>query len=136
MEVLTSISVAVTFRSGTLVLLKEKRMVLVTGLPVPYPYLPATMSGVDAQLQASQLNLKLENSAKEVLDEIDKRHIRRIGKQTHTCIVGCYNQAGQTQPAESLEHCSRQCQQSHLQANNIVQEVSVSGRPSNDYSCL
>jgi Eukaryotic protein of unknown function (DUF842) len=81
------------------------------------------MSGSNAQVQASQLNLKLETAAKDALDEIDKRHIRRIGKQTHACIVKCYDKAGHTQSSESLEHCSRQCQQSHVQANQIVQEV-------------
>jgi hypothetical protein len=76
-----------------------------------------------AQIQMQQLHTKLEDAAKQTLEEVDTKYLRRVGRQTYACCVKCYDTAGSKQSSDVLEQCVRQCQQSHVMANNMIQEV-------------
>ena len=81
------------------------------------------MSSQAAQTKAQALNMKLEGSAREVLDEIDKHHLRKVARAAFACAVACYDKAGTTGPAEALDQCTANCQLPHRQKQQYVQQV-------------
>lgn len=81
------------------------------------------MASQSAQSKAQALNIKLESAAREVLDDIDKHHLRKVARQAFTCAVACYDKAGTTGPAEALDQCTNNCQMPHRQKQQYVQQV-------------
>jgi hypothetical protein len=78
-----------------------------------------------AQAKAQALNAKLETEAKIMLDELDKKNLRKVARESHVCALKCYDKAGSTGSPEALEQCVRTCQTLHQQANAYVQNVSL-----------
>lgn len=84
------------------------------------------MSNPAFQARAQALNARMEGEARIVLDEIEKKSIRKVARSSYACVVECFDKAGTTAPTESLDQCSRNCQAKYQQANAIVQDVSCS----------
>lgn len=78
-----------------------------------------------AQAKAQALNSKLEGEARIAIDDIDKRYIRKVARETHACSLKCYDKAGATGSSESLEMCVNNCELPHRQAGAMVQQVSA-----------
>ena len=76
------------------------------------------------QAKAQALNSKIEGEARIVLDDIDRRYIRKHAREAHKCALDCYDKAGTAGSAEMLEQCARNCQMQHQMASNYVQQVS------------
>lgn len=81
------------------------------------------MSSSAAQTKAQQLNTKLEEAARNLLDDIDKKHVRKIARSAYACVVSCYDKAGTTGSSEAIDHCARTCHVPHQQASNLLQNV-------------
>jgi hypothetical protein len=81
------------------------------------------MASPDLQAKANALNARLEGEAKLVVDDIERTLLRPVARGSYACVVKCYDDAGKNGSAESLDHCSRQCQQPYQIANNVVQQV-------------
>ncbi|KAL7563082.1 hypothetical protein ACA910_022575 [Epithemia clementina (nom. ined.)] len=79
------------------------------------------MTSSAAQARAQQLNAKLEEAARATLDEIDKKHVRKIARSAYACVVACYDNAGTSGSSETLDQCARSCNVPHQQANNLLQ---------------
>jgi hypothetical protein len=77
-----------------------------------------------AQAKAQALNAKLETEARFMLDELDKKNLRNVARESHVCALKCYDTAGSSGSPEALEQCVRTCQNPHQQANAYVQNVS------------
>eukprot|EP00934_Nitzschia_sp_Nitz4_P007661 Nitzschia sp. Nitz4//scaffold29_size155292//97990//98517//NITZ4_002671-RA/size155292-augustus-gene-0.231-mRNA-1//-1//CDS//3329546487//7651//frame0 len=73
------------------------------------------------QARANALNAKMEGEASAVLDEIEKKQLRKIARESFACAVKCYDKAGTTGPAEALENCARSCQTPYQQSTAFVQ---------------
>lgn len=84
------------------------------------------MASPAAQAKAQALNMKLEGSARQVLDDIEKHHLRKVARAAFSCAVACYDKAGATGPAETLDQCTADCQLPHRQKQQYVQQVSRS----------
>jgi hypothetical protein len=82
------------------------------------------MASPAAQAKAQALNAKLEAEARIALDELDKKHLRGVARESHVCALKCYDKAGSTGAPEALEQCVRTCQIPHQQGNAYVQNVS------------
>lgn len=52
------------------------------------------MASAAAQGKAQQLNAKLENEARLVMDDIDKKYMRVVSRGGHACALKCYDKAG------------------------------------------
>lgn len=52
------------------------------------------MATAAGQAKAQQLNSKLENEARIVMDEIDKKYMRKVSREGHACALKCYDKAG------------------------------------------
>ena len=81
------------------------------------------MATAAVQAQANALNAKMEGEASKMLDEVERNWMRRVARQSFACAVKCYDRAGTTGPAESLESCTRNCQAPYQQSSNLVQQV-------------
>jgi hypothetical protein len=82
------------------------------------------MASPAAQAKAQALNAKLETEARFMLDELDKKNLRNVARESHVCALKCYDTAGSSGSPEALEQCVRTCQNPHQQANAYVQNVS------------
>ena len=80
-------------------------------------------SSSSAQVKAQQLNAKLEQAARNVIDVIDQKYVRKIARSAYACVVSCYDKAGSSGSSETLDHCARSCHAPHQQANHVVQNV-------------
>ena len=81
------------------------------------------MASAAIQAQANALNAKMEGEASKMLDEIERSWMRKVARQSFACAVKCYDKAGTSGPAESLESCTRNCQAPYQQSSNLVQQV-------------
>ena len=81
------------------------------------------MASPAVQAKANALNAKMEGAAAGILDEIDKYYVRKVARSSFACAVQCYDKAGTTGSAETLEACARNCQVPYQQAGAIVQNV-------------
>uniref|UniRef100_A0A7S2YSU4 Protein FAM136A n=1 Tax=Entomoneis paludosa TaxID=265537 RepID=A0A7S2YSU4_9STRA len=79
------------------------------------------MTSSAAQQKAQMLNAKLETAARDMLDDIERNHLRKMARTAYSCVVSCYDKAGATGSPESLDHCAQSCQVPHQQANHHVQ---------------
>jgi len=84
------------------------------------------MASSASAAKAQQLNAKIENEAKVVLDGVEKHWLRKIAKCSYQCVVTCFDKAGTTGPSDVLDQCSHNCQAKYRNANAIVQNVSTS----------
>lgn len=83
------------------------------------------MASANLQAKVQQLNSKMEGHATMVIDNMEKSLLRPKAKQSYECVVKCYDKAGSTASAESLQHCSQQCQVAFHRAQGALQEVCV-----------
>jgi len=81
------------------------------------------MASPELQAQAQALNAKMQGAAAIAIDELEKSIIRPIARQSHVCVVKCYDTAGKRGSSEELDICSRKCQSPYLDAQNIIQQV-------------
>ena len=81
------------------------------------------MASAAIQAQANALNAKMEGEASKILDDIERNWMRKVARQSFACAVKCYDKAGTSGPAESLESCTRNCQAPYQQSSNLVQQV-------------
>ena len=81
------------------------------------------MASAAIQAQANALNAKMEGEASKMLDDVERNWMRRVARQSFVCAVKCYDKAGTSGPAESLESCTRSCQAPYQQSSNLVQQV-------------
>ena len=84
-----------------------------------------TMASAAIQAQANALNAKMEGEASKMLDDVERSWMRKVARQSFACAVKCYDKAGTSGPAESLESCTRNCQAPYQQSSNLVQQVST-----------
>ena len=82
------------------------------------------MATAGGQAKAQALNAKLEAAARAELDDIDRKHMRKLARNSYQCVVKCYDKAGSTGAPEMLEQCAQNCQMPHQQANQYMQSVS------------
>mmetsp|Transcript_6131 Transcript_6131/g.7933 ORF Transcript_6131/g.7933 Transcript_6131/m.7933 type:complete len:154 (-) Transcript_6131:118-579(-) len=80
------------------------------------------MTSTAGQAKAQALNAKLEVAARQVLDDVDRVHMRKNARGAYACVVACYDKAGSTGPPEILEQCAQNCQIPHQQANSYMQQ--------------
>mmetsp|Transcript_19674 Transcript_19674/g.24815 ORF Transcript_19674/g.24815 Transcript_19674/m.24815 type:complete len:154 (+) Transcript_19674:58-519(+) len=80
------------------------------------------MASPDLQAKANTLNAKLEGEARIVIDDIERNLLRPVARNAYACVVKCYDSAGKNGSAETLDNCSRQCQNPYQMANNVVQQ--------------
>mmetsp|Transcript_2017 Transcript_2017/g.4327 ORF Transcript_2017/g.4327 Transcript_2017/m.4327 type:complete len:153 (-) Transcript_2017:420-878(-) len=80
------------------------------------------MASAAIQAQANALNAKMEGEASKMLDEVERNWMRKVARQSFACAVKCYDKAGTSGPAESLESCTRNCQAPYQQSSNLVQQ--------------
>eukprot|EP00525_Craspedostauros_australis_P011601 CAMPEP_0198114870 /NCGR_PEP_ID=MMETSP1442-20131203/6118_1 /TAXON_ID= /ORGANISM="Craspedostauros australis, Strain CCMP3328" /LENGTH=358 /DNA_ID=CAMNT_0043772269 /DNA_START=74 /DNA_END=1153 /DNA_ORIENTATION=+ len=80
------------------------------------------MSSPALQAKANGLNAKMEGAAGEVLDEIDRHHIRKLARASFVCATKCYDKAGTKGPADVLQNCVQQCQLPFQRGNALVQQ--------------
>lgn len=52
------------------------------------------MATAAGQVKAQQFNAKLENEARIVVDEIEKKYMRKVSQQGYACALKCYEKAG------------------------------------------
>ena len=83
------------------------------------------MASAAIQAQANALNAKMEGEASKMLDDVERSWMRKVARQSFACAVKCYDKAGTSGPAESLESCTRNCQAPYQQSSNLVQQVST-----------
>ena len=83
------------------------------------------MASAAIQAQANALNAKMEGEASKMLDDVERNWMRKVARQSFACAVKCYDKAGTTGPAESLESCTRNCQAPYQQSSNLVQQVRI-----------
>jgi len=76
-----------------------------------------------AQSKAQALNNKLESEARIALDDIEKKHLRKVARAAFSCSVSCYDKAGTGGTSDALDQCVQKCQMPHQQANAYVQQV-------------
>ena len=81
------------------------------------------MASAAIQAQANALNAKMEGEASKMLDDVERNWMRKVARQSFQCAVKCYDKAGTSGPAESLESCTRNCQAPYQQSSNLVQQV-------------
>ena len=87
------------------------------------------MASAAIQAQANALNAKMEGEASKMLDDVERNWMRRVARQSFVCAVKCYDKAGTSGPAESLESCTRNCQAPYQQSSNLVQQVRTTKTP-------
>mmetsp|Transcript_33615 Transcript_33615/g.79283 ORF Transcript_33615/g.79283 Transcript_33615/m.79283 type:complete len:153 (+) Transcript_33615:231-689(+) len=80
------------------------------------------MASAAIQAQANALNARMEGEASKMLDAIERQWMRKVARQSFACAVGCYDKAGTSGPAESLESCTRNCQAPYQQSSNLIQQ--------------
>mmetsp|Transcript_15677 Transcript_15677/g.39437 ORF Transcript_15677/g.39437 Transcript_15677/m.39437 type:complete len:153 (+) Transcript_15677:80-538(+) len=80
------------------------------------------MASAAIQAQANALNAKMEGEASKMLDDIERSWMRKVARQSFACAVKCYDKAGTSGPAESLESCTRNCQAPYQQSSNLIQQ--------------
>jgi hypothetical protein len=100
------------------------RQLLLFILSCPAEKTSFTMSNAASQAQAQQLNAKMESEARTVLDGIERQWLRKVARNSYSCVVACFDKAGTSGPSEVLDQCSRNCQVKYQHANAIVQNVS------------
>jgi hypothetical protein len=81
------------------------------------------MASPAVQAKANALNAKMEAEAGSVLDSIERTMIRKVARHSFKCAVDCYDKAGETGAAESLDGCARNCQAPYQQTQQLVQNV-------------
>ena len=81
------------------------------------------MASPALQAKAQALNARMEGEAKVVVDEIERTKLRPIARKSYACVVQCYDKAGATESADSLEHCSQKCLNRYQLAHNVIQQV-------------
>jgi hypothetical protein len=81
------------------------------------------MASPAVQAKANALNGKMEAEAGSVLDSIERTMIRKVARQSFQCAVDCYDKAGTTGNAETLDACARNCQAPYKQVQQLVQNV-------------
>ena len=81
------------------------------------------MASSNTQAKAQALNQKLENEAQATLDSIEKSYLRSLAKKSYQAAVQCYDKAGTTGSAQTLEVCVKNSQLPYHQANDYVQQV-------------
>lgn len=65
----------------------------------------------------------MEGEAAAALEDIEKKQLRKVARESFSCAVKCYDKAGTTGPAEVLEMCARNCQIPYQQSTTMVQNV-------------
>ena len=85
----------------------------------------AIMASAATQAQANALNAKMEGEASKMLDDVERNWMRKVARQSFACAVQCYDKAGTTGAAESLEACTRNCQGPYQQSSSMVQQVRI-----------
>ncbi len=93
----------------------------------PQPEQYRAMASAAIQAQANALNAKMEGEASKMLDEVERIWMRKVARQSFACAVKCYDKAGTSGPAESLESCTRNCQAPYQQSSNLIQQVRTKG---------
>jgi hypothetical protein len=83
------------------------------------------MASAAVQAQANALNAKMEGEASKMLDDVERNWMRKVARQSFACAVQCYDKAGTTGAAESLEACTRNCQGPYQQSSSMVQQVRI-----------
>ena len=83
------------------------------------------MASAAVQAQANALNAKMEGEASKMLDDVERNWMRKVARQSFACAVKCYDKAGTTGAAESLEACTRNCQGPYQQSSSMVQQVRI-----------
>ena len=91
------------------------------------------MASAATQAQANALNAKIEGEASKMLDEVERHWMRKVARQSFACALKCYDKAGTSGPAESLESCTRNCQAPYQQSSNLIQQVRKTYRTINTY---
>jgi hypothetical protein len=81
------------------------------------------MASQALQAKANALNAKMEAAAAKILDDIERYQVRKVARSSFACAVACYDKAGSTAAAQSLETCARNCQVPYQQAGAMVQQV-------------
>eukprot|EP00536_Pseudo-nitzschia_multiseries_P013851 jgi/Psemu1/245687/estExt_Genewise1.C_6240002 len=80
------------------------------------------MASAAIQARANALNARMEGEASTMLDTIERQWMRKVARQSFACAVGCYDKAGTSGPAESLESCTRNCQAPYQHSSNLIQQ--------------
>ena len=83
------------------------------------------MASAATQAQANALNAKMEGEASKMLDDVERNWMRKVARQSFACAVKCYDKAGTSGAAESLEACTRNCQGPYQQSSSMVQQVRI-----------
>uniref|UniRef100_A0A7S4A9Z0 Mitochondrial import inner membrane translocase subunit n=1 Tax=Pseudo-nitzschia australis TaxID=44445 RepID=A0A7S4A9Z0_9STRA len=91
------------------------------------------MASAATQAQANALNAKMEGEASKMLDEVERHWMRKVARQSFACALKCYDKAGTSGPAESLESCTRNCQAPYQQSSNLIQQVRKTYRMMNTF---
>mmetsp|Transcript_7064 Transcript_7064/g.9400 ORF Transcript_7064/g.9400 Transcript_7064/m.9400 type:complete len:150 (-) Transcript_7064:507-956(-) len=80
------------------------------------------MASASLQAKANELNIRMESEARNVLDDMERRILRPMARQSYACVVACYDKAGSKGPADSLERCSKECQMPYQRGHSVVQQ--------------
>ena len=74
--------------------------------------------------EAKAKSEELQSRTAAFVNDIEVNHMRQVTRKSLSCMVDCYDKAGNSQSTENLNKCVTKCRSGSQEANAFFQDVS------------